>query len=338
MAKRNELTHHVQNFFQTYLPVERNLRAHTISSYRDTVKLYLKYLSRSGRRRIHELSLEQLTAKSVLAFIGDSEKTRNNSVKTTNQRLAVLKSFFTYMLNQDPTRANQYERIFHLKARRAPYRPVEYLFKEELEAVLGAVDHKTKKGQRDYAILLFLYNTGARAQELCDLNFEDFRAEKPYLASLRGKGNKTRQVPLWENTIDALQTLMQRAPRDNIGAVFTNQHGERLTRFGLRYLLRHYVKIASRQMPVLSKKRIGPHTIRHTTAMHLLQSGVDITIIKAWLGHVDLSTTHGYIEIDLKMKEAALKKTKPKTHPTTWKQVERKKQDLIQWLESFGDM
>lgn len=337
--KKNNLTRLVQNYFESHLTIERGLRTHTIIAYRDTIKLYLKYLTKRNRLSVPKLTLETLTAKSVLGFTEDCAKSRMNTAKTTNQRLAVLKSFFTYLMNNDPEHIAEYERVFHLKSRRVPYRPVEYLERAEIEAVLNAVDRATKKGLRDYAAIMFLYNTGARAQELCDVTVGDLRLEKPYLAVLHGKGQKTRQVPLWPETVEAIKKLIEEVgENESRGVLFTNQNGQKLTRFGLRYILNAYVKKAAKRMPVLTKKKVGPHTIRHTTAMHLLQSGVDITIIKAWLGHVDLNTTHGYVEIDMKMKEEALKKTKPaKTRGEQTSSRPREKH-LLEWLESFGDM
>lgn len=336
--KGNELTHFVQTFFQSHLPVERNLSTHTIKAYRDTIKLYLKYLAGSRKRKIQHLTLEDMSAKSVLSFIEDCGETRSNAAKTTNQRLAVLKSFFTYLLNVDPTRANQYERVFHVKSRRVPYRPVEYLFREEVEAIKSVIDRTTLKGKRDHAIILFLYNSGARAQELCDIKVGDLRLEKPYLAILHGKGNKIRQVPLWKETVEAIHEIIHDGVVDENRPLFVNRQGQKLTRFGLRYLLQHYVKKATVKLPTLKRKKVGPHTFRHTTAMHLLQAGVDITVIKAWLGHVDLNTTHGYIEIDLKMKEEALRKAEPRQRHQGSKKFLKKEKDLIEWLESFGDM
>ncbi|MCM2280039.1 MAG: site-specific integrase [Oligoflexia bacterium] len=334
------LTRLVQAYFESHLPVERGLRPHTIIAYRDTIKLYLKYLSRDVA--IQRLTLDSLTAKSILDFIEDCAIKRKNAAKTTNQRLAVLKSFFGYLMNMDPTRIAQYEKIFHVKAKRVPYRPVEYLERSEMKAIFGAVDRSTEKGVRDYAALMFLYNTGARAQELCDVTCGDLRLERPLLAILHGKGNKTRQVPLWPETASAIEQWMKArgkgAASDN-DALFTNASGAKLTRFGLRYILNDYVRYACAKAPSLAKKKIGPHTIRHTTAMHLLQSGVDITIIKAWLGHVDLNTTHGYVEISMKMKEEALNKAKPSTKKLkTSETASRKEKHILEWLETFGDM
>lgn len=335
---KNELTHHVQTFFQSHLPIERGLSTHTIMSYRDTIKLFLKYLSANKRKAVHKIDLADLNVTCVLNFLEEVEISRGNGAKTRNQRLAVLKSFFTYLLNVDPTRADQYERIFHIKSKRVPYRPVEYLLKEELSAIMNEIDRTSEKGLRDYALILFLYNTGARAQEACDLKVEDLRLEKPALAILHGKGNKVRHVPLWPETTQILNEILRGRREEKNESVFKNKHGNKITRFGLRYLLNEYVKKATTKMPDLAKKKIGPHTMRHTTAMHLLQSGVDITIIKSWLGHVDLNTTHGYVEIDLKMKAEALQKIPNKNRGKKLKQILVKEKNLIDWLESFGDM
>ena len=337
MIKANDLTRITQNFFSSYLPVERGLRAHTVMAYRDTIKLYLRHLVEKENVPIHRMKLELLTAKSVSNFIEGCTSDRGNGPKTTNQRLAVLKSFFMYLMNVDPLRVDQYERVFHIKACRVPHRPVEYLERQEMDAILKTIDRKAPSGVRDFAALLFLYNTGARAQELCDVKLEDLRLEKPYLAILHGKGNKVRQVPLWPETVEALKQLISHGEVVTSGHVFKNQNGMKLTRFGLRYILNSQVKSAAKKTPSLAKKKVGPHTLRHTTAMHLLQSGVDITVIKAWLGHVDLNTTHGYVEIDMKMKEAALQKTQPKKIKSSRK-ITKKEKDIIEWLESFGDM
>ena len=338
MIKNNELTRIVQSFFSSHLPMERGLRAHTVMAYRDTLKLYLKYLAAERKTPIHRMKLELFTAKSVVGFIDDCTKARGNQPKTTNQRLAVLKSFFTYLMNVDPTRVDQYERIFHVKARRVPYRPVEYLERREMDAVLNGISRQSLSGMRDYAALLFLYNTGARAQELCDVKVEDLRLEKPCLAILHGKGNKIRHVPLWPETVEALRQLIGAAKITSDSNLFMNQNGGKLTRFGLRYILSTHVKMAAEKISSMAKKKVGPHTIRHTTAMHLLQAGVDITVIKTWLGHVDLNTTHGYVEIDMKMKQSALEKARPRARRWSSEKSTESEKGLIEWLESFGDM
>lgn len=339
--KQNPLTLHVQNFFQSHLPMERGLSQNTVMSYRDTIKLYLRHLVSLRKRPVQKMQLNEMTARNVLSFLDASENDRNNSVKTRNQRLAVLKSFFAYLLNMDPVHADEYAKIFHLKAKRSPYKPIVYLLDDEMREVLKQIDRATLKGQRDYALLLFLYNTGARAQEACDLKISDLRMEKPFATRLHGKGNKTRHVPLWAETVSALKGLMAStgvSAADESSYVFTNRRKTPLSRFGLRYLLGHYVDLAARKYPELKKKKVSPHTIRHTTAMHLLQAGVDITVIKEWLGHVDLNTTHGYVEIDMEMKERALAKTKGPRPSGGYHRRINADPDLLEWLESFGDM
>lgn len=335
MSPRNQLTKHVQTFFQSYLPTERGLSRHTIRSYRDTLKLFLGFLSQRRKRKIEGVSLDDLTAANVLSFLNSIEKHRENSIRTRNQRLAVLKTFFSYLLTQDVSRANQYERVSHLTMKRMPYRPVEYLTEDEMQALLDSINRDSMQGIRDHAILLMLYNTGARVQELCDLRLRDLRFEKPHLAILTGKGQKTRQVPLWAGTVQAvldyLNTDDPRAPEDFL---FRGKRDEPLSRFGIRYLVQAQVKRAAAGCKTLAEKRVGPHTLRHTTAMHLLQSGVDIAVIKAWLGHVDLNTTHGYVEIDMKMKEQALNKA-GKPFANSIRAMLHQEKNVLKWLESL---
>lgn len=313
--------------------MERGLRSHTILSYRDTIKLYLKFLSNKNKKPVYRISLNHFTVKSVLSFLEDAEVSRGNSIKTRNQRLAVLKSLYLYLLNMDPTRANEYEKIFHLKAKKLPHKPVVYLLENEMRAILKSPDISTDKGLRDYAMLLFLYNSGARAQEVCDILVKDVRLEKPYLVNITGKGQKQRQVPLWQETVDALKKIT--ANKNAHDPVFANIKNQPLTRYGVRYLIKYYASKASKKVTSLLDKKIGPHTVRHTTAMHLLQSGVDITIIKSWLGHVDLNTTHGYVEINLKMMEDALAKNKTAKGTKKIKSLLTKDKDIVKWLEDF---
>jgi len=216
--------------------------------------------------------------------------------------------------------------------KKMPYKPVEYLTEDEMQALLKSVDRERLQGMRDYAILLLLYNTGARVQELCDLRLRDLRLEKPYLAILTGKGNKTRQVPLWPGTVEAVsEYIHSNETRDPEDFIFQGKRNEPLSRFGIRYLVQSQIKKAAEKCKTLQHKKVGPHTLRHTTAMHLLQSGVDIAVIKAWLGHVDLNTTHGYVEIDMKMKEQALNKTR-KPAPNSIRSMLHKEKDVLKWL------
>jgi integrase/recombinase XerD len=336
MSKKNPLTKYVQSFFQSYLPSERGLSAHTIHSYRDTMKLFLNFLAKKKRAKIGGLSLGDFKSEHVLSFLNTIEKQRGNSIRTRNQRLAVLKTFFSYLITQDVSRANQYEKISHITMKKQPYKPVEYLSDEEMQALLNSVDRKSRQGIRDYTILLLLYNSGARVQEICDLRLCDIRLEKPFLVTLTGKGQKSRQVPLWNGTIEAISDYLKIFPRrDPNAALFVGKRGEPLSRFGVRYIIQSQVDVAKQKCKSMKGKTIGPHTLRHTTAMHLLQSGVDLAVIKAWLGHVDLNTTHGYVEIDMKMKQNALARTNPKLHKNSIGSMLKQEKDVLKWLESL---
>lgn len=336
MRKENELLKSIQYFFQSYLPKERGLSIHTIHSYRDTLKLLLKHLSELKKCKVQAVDFDELTAENVKSFLNSIEKNRENSVSTRNQRLAVIKTFVAYLLAQDIRRGNQLEKISLIPMKRAPYKPVVYLTDDEMRTLLDSVDQTTPQGIRDYAILLMLYNSGARVQEICDLKIKDVRMDSPYLVTLTGKGQKVRHVPLWAGTITATKRYLERGSVSNPESrIFIGKRGEPLSRFAVRYLVQTYVAKAAQECKSIKEKDIGPHTLRHTTAMHLLQSGVDIAVIKEWLGHADLNTTHEYVEINMKMKEAALTKmTKPK-NKTTISSILKQEKDVFKWLESL---
>ena len=188
-----------------------------------------------------------------------------------------------------------------------------YLEVDEINAVLRKIDRATWSGRRDYFLLSLLYNTGARVQEICDLKVSSFRVDSPPLVTIHGKGKKIRQVPLWPATKELLIEYLDEARiRDQPeAAVFSNLRGDPIRRFGIRYIVEKRVRDAVKVCPKLAQKTVGPHTFRHTTAMHLLQSGVELTVIRSWLGHVDIATTHGYVEIDMEMKRKALQKCNP---------------------------
>ena len=336
MRSENQLLKSIQYFFQIYLPQERGLSVHTIRSYRDTLKLLLQHLSEIKKCKIQSIGLSDLTAESVREFLNAIEKRRNNAISTRNQRLAVIKTFVTFLMTQDLAYANQFEKISLITMKRVPYKPVIYLTDSEVQALLDSVDQGTAQGVRDYAILLLLYNSGARVQELCDLKLKDIRMEKPFMVTLTGKGQKTRHVPLWGGTIAAIKRHLDLSQaKDNEASVFIGKRGEPLSRFAVRYLLQTYLQQAVGKCKSLNTKNIGPHTLRHSTAMHLLQSGVDITVIKEWLGHADLNTTHGYVEINMKMKEAALAKTTKPRNNSSISSILKQEKDVMKWLEAL---
>lgn len=337
MKTTKPLLQYVQDFFGEYLRAQRGASTHTVLSYRDTLKLFLTFVARQGQQATTQLTLEDLQAEQVLSFLDDLETTRQNSVMTRNVRLAALRTFFTYLAAQDPLRAGQYQRIVAIPLKRGTRAVMDYLTVEEVQALLAHLDRTSLAGRRDYALLSFLYNTGARVQEAAEVRVEALALTTPPSVTLTGKGRKTRRVPLWAETATMLrQHLEERGWRDRPQAhLFVNARGEPLSRFGIRYLLRAWVKAAAPHCPSLQKKRISPHTLRHTTAMHLLQAGVDLVVIKSWLGHVNLATTHGYVEIDLEMKRKALSTCAPPGDAAQLRQVIQQHQDVIRWLDTL---
>jgi integrase/recombinase XerD len=332
-----QLMHYVQRFFQDYLRAHRGLSNNTVFAYRDAVKLYLIFLSKHTRSHITKLSLDNFTVETVLAFLSDVEKTRRCTVTTRNLRLSALRTFFGYLVTQDTLHASQYQRVISLPIKRSSHRMMEYLEVEEVKAIMDCIDRSEAIGRRDHALLNFLYNTGARVQEACDLCVEHVWFDSPPLVTITGKGRKTRQVPLWPETANLLKTYIaeRKASRNTPNNVFLNARGQPLTRFGIRHILLTRISAAVEHCHSLSKKKIGPHTFRHTTAMHLLQSGVELTVIKNWLGHVNLETTHAYVEIDLDMKRKALSSCAPAWKLENLRHLIKQNDDIISWLESL---
>ncbi len=337
MPATKHLLEYVQAFFQDYLAAQRGMSANTIMAYRDALKLLLSFVCRRLSKSATKLELQSLQADIVLAFLDDLEKNRHNGLITRNHRLAALRTFFRYLVAEDPLHAGQYQRIVAIPLKRQPQSELVYLDVREFRAVLDAIDRNQAAGRRDFTLLSFLYNTGARVQEVCDLRVKDVRLVAPPLASLTGKGNKTRSVPLWPETAALLLAYIgERAVKDNPDAwFFVNARGNQLSRFGIRHILRTRVESAASRCPSLQGKPISPHTIRHTTAMHLLQSGVDLAVIKSWLGHVNFATTQAYVEIDMEMKRKALSSCQPAESAKKLDRVLDQRRDVIKWLSSL---
>jgi site-specific recombinase XerD len=309
MKKINLISKHIENFFTDHLITHRGVSQNTVKAYRDVLKLFLLFVADKNRKGIVKININDFTIEVVLDFLKSIETKRNNSVSTRNHRLAVLRTFFSYLGTQEPRYLLICQKVVLIPFKRSARPMMHYLEVDEMNAILKSVDRNKRNGVRDFALLSLLYNTGARVQEICDLKISHLRLDNPPLLTITGKGNKTRQVPIWESTQKILADYLNLLNSDTSKSfIFTNRSGEKLSRYGIRYILTKYVHQAELIEPKLRDKNIGPHTIRHTTAMHLLQSGVDLNVIKSWLGHVDVSTTHGYVEIDLEMKRKALKK------------------------------
>jgi integrase/recombinase XerD len=292
-----------QSFFHDYLLHTRGASAHTIRAYRDTLKLFFLFLAARKRRTIADLSLDDVQAETVLAFLNHVESERGNSVSTRNTRLAALHSYVQHLLRQDVTRAGQYERILAIQAKRAVHRAVSYLEPEEARTVIAAVDARAPTGMRDRALMLFLYNTGARVSEAMALRFRELRLDRSAQVRLHGKGQKQRLCPLWPETVAALKQIKCTDVDEH---VFRNAQGKPITRDGVAYLLSKYVHRAAKRKPQLLTRRVTPHVMRHSCAVALLQAGVDVTVIRDYLGHASVSTTSRYITTNLQMKREVL--------------------------------
>ncbi len=337
MNTTHSLAPFVQRFFHEYLAAQKGLSPNTIFSYRDALKLFLRFTSEQVNKPVDKLMLEDFDENLTLAFLDELEANRGNSTQTRNQRLQALRSFFRYVAGQEPMLLARCQRIAEIPTKRAGHKTMEYLEDMEMNAVLNSVDPCARQGLRDHALLLFFYNTGARVQEVVDLKIDDLRLQAPYQVLLTGKGNKQRLCPLWPETVTALHNyLSHRYPRSpDDSSVFVNANGNPITRFGIRYIVRRYAAEAAKACPSLKSKNVSPHTLRHTTAMHLLQSGNDISVVKAWLGHADINTTHGYVEIDMNMKRKALEACLA-PNVKIGKRPNWLKPGILQWLEDLS--
>ena len=306
----------VRRFLLEHLVGERNLARNTQQSYRDTLRLLLPFSASRLRKPIDQLKVEDLSADHIREFLQDLEIQRGCSVATRNQRLAAIHSLAHFIGLHSPEHVRWCGEIRAILFKRAPQLLVTYLEKAEMDALLEAPDLRTALGRRDRALLLFLYNTGARADEVAHVRISDLdlghTPERDVSSVLiHGKGSKRRRCPLWARTVNGLSPLV--SGRSSAENVFLNRSGQPLTRFGIHTLVERYAAQVARQQPSVAKKRVSPHTIRHTTATHLLRAGVDINTIRAWLGHVSITTTNVYAEVDLEMKAKALANCEVKT-------------------------
>lgn len=333
MHRDKSLGHYLQFFLVDYLAGQRNASHHTIHAYRDALKLLLLHVAKARGTDVSTLSLEDLDQRQVLSFLEAIEKERGNSFATRNLRLTAIRSFFRAVAQVAPEHLQQAQTVLSIPQKRTNTREVDYFSVYEVQAILKQPPTDTWRGRRDDALLRFLYNTGARVQEALDVSVGNLRLQEPFHVTLMGKRRKERLCPLWPQTIATLQRVL-RDRGDNTDAatrVFTNRHGAPLTRYGVRYILTKYVHLASDECPSLRGKRVHPHTMRHTTALHLLQSGVDLNTIRCWLGHVDIATTNRYVEADLEMKRKAL----GELHVPAGRRTIGLNKSLLAWLEAL---
>lgn len=335
--KPNSLARALRRFLAEHMPLSRGLSPHTVCSYRDAFALLLRFLAARRGRHVVELDLPDLDPEGVIAFLEDIETGRGNCAATRNARLAAIHAFARFVAAQHPEHLETCQRLLAVPFKRASVRVVEYLEADEIRALLDATDRRTHDGFRDYALLLVMFNTGARVQEILDLSARDLQLVRPLQARLFGKGGKERVCPLWPQTAEVLRTFLAENELDARCSepLFRNRRGEPLTRFGVRYLLRKYAALAKRAAPSLGTKRVHPHTIRHSSAVHLLQAGIDLVTISHWLGHASVETTNRYAVVDLETKRAALAKAGPVGDHDPELAAWRSDASILTWLEAL---
>lgn len=298
----------VESFFRDRLMRTRGASPHTVRAYRDTLRLLLVFVASQRERDVADLALDDLSVDAILAFLAHLESARANAVASRNARLAAIHSFFRHLVQSDPTRAEQYQRVLAVPAKRTRIPVAQYLEPEVVRLILAQPDRTTRSGQRDHALLLFLYNTGARVSEALGVRTAHLNLHAPRQVRLHGKGNKDRICPLWQETAIALEQLLSVQTDGENGLLFLNREGQGLTRDGVAYILNKYTTQAAHSAPALSRRHITPHVLRHSCAVALLQAGVDVTVIRDYLGHTSIATTSRYIATNLQMKRDALER------------------------------
>ena len=332
---RVRLAELITSFFTNRLAAELDASPHTILSYRDAFRLLLRYVAESKGRPASSLTLEDLASDAILAFLASLEEQRDNTVATRNARLAAIRSFFAYVITQEPAAAASAQKVLAIPFKKAPGRILDYLTEGEVRAILSGPDRSTARGRRDYLILALLYDTAARVQELLDLAPIDFRLDRLPLVRVTGKGRKQRVVPLLPATANLVRQHLRETNRlsTDQDPLLRNYREEKMTRSGISFLIDKYRRLVAEQTPTLRKRRVNPHLFRHTKAMHLLQAGVSPVTIKDILGHAHLKTLELYVEADLEMKRQALESA---TSPVdVGLPLHQHEPDLLQWLEQL---
>jgi len=330
----------VQSFFLDYLKVQKGLQLTSIRSYRDVLKLFLCFVADNRKRKISRLSVNDITFDEVQQFLKYLEQERGNHIRTRNQRLAALHTFFEYVGRRVPEMLLISQKVAEIPIKRVPPPETHFLEQDHITQLFASLPTKGQHALRNRTLLLFLYNTGARVQEVADLLIGNLELGSQPCVRLHGKGDKWRTCPLWLETARQLEALLQQRTLvptpDN--PVFISDRGWPLTRFGIYKIVRRLTCLLGQQGIRLNGSHISPHTFRHTTAVHLLESGVEPNVIRGWLGHVKLDTTNRYAEINISVKQAALRVCQPPQ--TVLEEAHRRvawkdDQQLLNWLNSL---
>ena len=301
----------VERYFTERLMCQRNASVNTIASYRDTFRLLFTYARARLRKPPSALELEDLEASFIGGFLENLETKRSAGIRTRNLRLTAIRSFFRFVSFEEPAHSALIQRVLAIPSKRHDKRPMHFLTRPEIEAILAAPDRATWLGRRDHTLLLLAAQTGLRLSELIGLNRDAIHLGAGAHVQCVGKGRKERCTPLAAHARVALQTWLKEPTRRGAHALFPNVHGGRLSADGVQSLLAKHVRVARERCPSLASKRVSPHVLRHSAAMELLQAGVDCSVIALWLGHESIETTQTYLHAHLALKEAVLAKLKP---------------------------
>jgi site-specific recombinase XerD len=326
------------SFFEDHLKCQKGLRSGSLKSYRDSLRLFLLFLAEQTGHKVSRLTLADLTCAQALAFLQSLETDRNNHVRTRNQRLAALRGLFDYLARRVPEMLKEAQSVAAIPTKRTAPPETFFLERDEMQSLFASLPTQGSSAVRDRALFLFLYNTGARVQEVADLRHKNLELEGQPRVHLHGKGDKWRVCPLWKETVALLKQLgAEQSDTHPERAVFTSLQGQALTRFGIYKIVHRHTR--SLLKPNGTRRRISPHTFRHTSAVHLLEAGVEANVIRGWLGHVSLETTNRYAEINLRMKEAALQACQPPASASSEaclrKPIWREDAELMKWLKSL---
>jgi len=322
----------LQDFFCLYLIDQRNVSRQTVASYRDTFRILLRFIRQDCMKEPSDLALSDINADLILKFLNYLEQKRANTTQSRNVRLAAVRSFMKYAAIRDPRALANAEALQAIPLKRTETRSVGYLSFPEIDAIIHAPDPSTWSGRRDRTMFLTFYNTGARVSEIGSLKVSDVDLQRSKSINLHGKGRKERTIPLWKKTQTQIRQWLAWIDSQPNAPLFPNRKGEQMTRSGIEDRLQRAVTAAVANCPSLVARKVSPHTLRHTTAMHLLDAGVSVAVIALWLGHVSINTTHRYVEADLERKKRALSRLQePRTAPVCFRPEDR----LLSFLESL---
>ncbi len=317
MNGQRSLAQQLESFFHRRLTQQRNATPATIAAYRDALRLLVLFASERTGKKPCALAVEDLDRDMILAYLEHLEHSRGNAIHTRNARLTAIRSFFHHIAASDPASIGIAQRVLAIPSKRADVPATHYLSRAELDALIDAPSPSSPRGRRDRALLLFLARTGARVSEALGVEAADLSLDgtRPHVL-LRGKGRKERLVPLTRDLVAAIDRLLRERDvgRRERAPLFADAHERRLTRFGATHIVRRAVAAASRHMPELARRPVSPHLFRHALAMILLQSGVDLLTIQAWLGHAQVATTHRYAAADVEMMRRGLDKAGVRGH------------------------